>query len=181
MLLFQILILVLFLSGEWKWNAAYINVNTIVMCCFMVNFIHCIVGTSCSAFTVISIYRQVKHQPKQDMMLTKEKLRGSVTIFLMNIPHIITASCIFRSLVDSTISWFDISFIFCPILTATLNASFIVLRSQNIRYLMRGYFEKIAVFLTPPKCYALKVNDRRSKSTSSRSVVYKNVLHVTAV
>ena len=110
-----------------------------VMSCFIISALHCVVGSACSAFTVCKLYKS-SAGGVDDKILISEKRRSAVTILLMNLPHFITAGCIFTSVVSPQgISWFDINFIFCPILTATLNPLLIVTRSTEIRRMAMNY------------------------------------------
>ena len=110
-----------------------------VMACFIISALHCVVGSLCSGFTVCKLYSAA--EGLEDATLISEKRKSAVTILLMNLPHFVTAGCIFTSVVSPQgISWFDINFIFCPILTATLNPLFIVTRSTAIRRMIQNYF-----------------------------------------
>ena len=122
--------MVLILTGHVKKNVLL----EIILACSSVTFLHCVIGSVSSAITVVVLYRRSYRQ--DDEKLVREKQNSAVTILLMNLPHFITSACIFTSMVSPQgISWFDINYIFCPILTATLNPLFIVTRSAAIRKL----------------------------------------------
>ena len=122
--------MVLILTGNIKKNVLL----ELILACSSVTFLHCVIGSVSSAITVVVLYRRSYRQ--DDEKLVREKQKSAVTILLMNLPHFITSACIFTSMVSAQgISWFDINYIFCPILTATLNPLFIVTRSAAIRKL----------------------------------------------
>ena len=172
----QILFVILLLSGSITGDGN--KVTELVLCCFSVNFAHCVIGSACSTFTVCmlshKIYKQSEHFRTE---LIQEKLRGNVTILLMNLPHFITAGCIINSFVTpNNMSWFDINFIFCPILTATLNALFIVTRSNLIRIHVRDKFRTLRVFVR-----SLTNLQDKDYEIDSNSTVFRNVLYATTV
>ena len=114
----------------------------LVFACFSISALHCVVGSVCSGMTVCKLYHITGDQDydKRSVSLA-EKRKSAITIFLMNIPHFVTAGCIFTSIVSPQgISWFDINFIFCPILTSTLNPILIVTRSTAIKRMVRDHF-----------------------------------------
>ena len=121
----------------------------LILACSSVTFLHCLVGSVSSAITVVVLYRRSYRQ--DDEKLVREKQKSAVTILLMNLPHFVTSACIFTSMVSPQgISWFDINYIFCPILTATLNPLFIVTRSAATRKvrckMVRAQVRKLATF-----------------------------------
>ena len=114
----------------------------LVFACFSISALHCVVGSVCSGLTVCKLYKiTAKEEDKSAMVCLAEKRKSAITIFLMNIPHFITAGCIFTSMVSThDMSWFDINFIFCPILTSTLNPILIITRSFAMKSMVRDYF-----------------------------------------
>jgi len=112
------------------------------MVCFVSLALHCIAGSICSGLAVLLLLNHNSYQ--DDKVLIEEKKKSAMTIFLMNVPHFITVGCIFTSIVSPQgISWFDINFIFCPIITSTLNPILIVSRGMAIENLIRTWFEMV--------------------------------------
>ena len=119
---------ILVLTGDIAVNM----IDHMATCCFVVSFIHCILGTLSSAATSILLYRISARQLEEKLM--KEKRRSAVSILLMNVPHLVTSVFVLLFLVhDGDVAWFDIGFVFCPILTATINPIVIVSRNPAIR------------------------------------------------
>ena len=132
----QVIFIILLILGklENKHNAQFI----MVMACFIISALHCFVGSFCSGLTILKLWLASRKDP-ENARANEEKLRSAVTIFLMNIPHFVTAGCIFTSVVSpSDINWFDINFIFCPIFTSTLNPILIVTRGTAIKQMIRN-------------------------------------------
>ena len=133
------------------------------MGCFIISALHCVVGSVCSGFTVCKLCKS-SIGGLDDEVLISEKRKSAVTILLMNLPHFITAGCIFTSVVSPQgISWFDINFIFCPILTATLNPLLIVSRSTEIRRMAFSYYLIAKRYLVSDQSYTTSTKTEQTK------------------
>ena len=129
---------------------------------------------------------------QEDKQLVREKRKSAITILLMNLPHFVTSACILTSIVSpGGISWFDINFIFCPILTATLNPLLIVTRSAAVKQFIRDklhlQLEKLTkVYRGPIIKMDIKGPRKQLKATKSISVpatgaTFKNASYMTSV
>lgn len=169
----QVIFIILLILGKIE------NTNNIqfklVMACFIISALHCVVGSACSAFTVCKLYKSAGGT--EDETLISEKRRSSVTILLMNLPHFITAGCIFTSVISPQgISWFDINFIFCPILTGTLNPLLIVTRSTAIRRMIQNYLRSARRYVTSERDESMKTRSMSGPNETGSSMIKSGAL-----
>ena len=100
--------------------------------CIWINFAHCVVGLTASTTTVI--YLLLKRQSPGDCR-PQRNLRGCVTIFLMNVPYLVSVITILnvKLLLPSQVSFREILFAWLPFCTSGLNPIMILLRMKKAR------------------------------------------------
>lgn len=165
----------------------------IVHLCFLLNLAHCTTGIICSVSTSIYLVRCTKvhtvtaegtfHQDQVNKaLLTKQRLRGCVTILLMNIPYLVNISfIIYVTVHPGRMSFHDVLFGFLPIITSTVNPVIVVTRNlSKIKLQILSKNTKVPKtrrslgFMTDmSRSLAINSPDRRLGSSSSDGVSSK--------
>ena len=135
--------IVIQMSGHDTSQAAIWVMRSIVHLCFLMNLAHCSTGIICSVVTSIYLVRCTKahalstktkgsflHDKQTINVLIKQRLRGCVTILLMNIPYLLNiAFIVYVNVKPGQMSFHDILFGFLPIISSTINP--VIVASRN--------------------------------------------------
>ena len=136
---------------QWRGGADEAGaMSLLVHYCFLVNLAHCTTGILLSVTTSLYLVRCTRRQAATlrrssqkgtpGSALVTQRLRGCVTILLMNIPYIITLGFIvFVHLYPGRVSFHDVLFGFLPQLTSTINPIIVTARNlPKMRVLIFG-------------------------------------------
>ena len=148
--------------------AAIWAMRSIVHLCLLSNFLHCSTGILCSVVTSIYLMRCTKtdalstggtfqHDKQIKGVLNTKRLRGCVTILLMNIPNIVNiAFIVYVNVKPGQMSIHDILFGFLPFLSSTINP--VIVASRNIWEIqMQSWIKEAPLFITRRRCGSIVI------------------------
>ena len=111
--------------------------------CIWPNFVHCLIGILASTTTMV--YLIYKRSKCGGVEVSKRNWRSCVTIFIMNIPYLMTVVTILnvKLFLPTQVSFREILFAWLPFCTSGLNPLIIISRMKSVRGFIRVRIERM--------------------------------------